>query len=97
MINLIRYIAQTIPANEVGIPTSVKGDLSTLDGILSAVYTVAGIICIIVIVVAGYMYTTSAGNASSVTKAKNAILFAVIGLVVIIIAFGITRFITGRF
>lgn len=68
-----------------------------LNTALNSVYMVAGIVAVIVIIIAGYMYVTSQGDSSAVTKAKNAILYAVIGLVVIILAFAITWFVIGRF
>jgi hypothetical protein len=43
------------------------------------------------------MYATSAGDSGRVTKAKNALTYAIIGLVVVLLAFTITQFITGRF
>jgi Ni,Fe-hydrogenase I cytochrome b subunit len=64
---------------------------------LVPVYTWAGIICVVVIIVAGYFYVISAGNASNVKRAKDAILGAVIGLIVILAAFIITQFVAGRF
>jgi hypothetical protein len=70
---------------------------AVLSSTLNTVYFVAGIIAVIVIIVAGYMYVVSAGDSAAVTKAKNAILYAVIGLVVIILAFAITWFVVGRF
>jgi len=68
-----------------------------LNTALNSVYMVAGIVAVIVIIIAGYMYVTSQGDSAAVTKAKNAILYAVIGLVVIILAFSITWFVIGRF
>lgn len=94
---IIQLLAQTIDAHELGIPTVAKGGSATLDGILTTIYTVAGLIAVVVIIIAGYMYTTSAGNASAVVKAKNAILYSVIGIIVIILAFTITRFVEGKF
>lgn len=87
--------AQTLNANELNIPT-ISGDAG-IAGILSIVYLVAGIIAVIVIVIAGYMYTTSGGDAGAVKKAKNMILYSVVGIVVIGLAFVITQFVAGRF
>jgi len=64
---------------------------------LNTIYLVCGILAVIVIVVAGYFYVTSSGNASTVEKAKNAILYSVVGLIVILLAFAITWFVIGRF
>jgi len=74
----------------------LSGDMLLQNG-LNLTYFIAGIIAIIVIVVGGIMYTTSGGDSSSVTKAKNLILYSVVGLVLILAAFGITNFVIGRF
>lgn len=80
--------------NKVDLP-KLSAD-SALHTILTTVYTVAGIICVLVIIAAGFMYVTSAGNAAAVKKAKDAIFGAVIGIIIIMLAFAITAFITGR-
>lgn len=64
--------------------------------LLSAVYWIAGVVSVIVIVLAGMSYATSGGDAGKVAKAKNSILYGVIGLVIVIMAFVITNFIIGR-
>lgn len=85
-----------INPSEIGL-TATKGADTLLQNVLNAAYLWAGIICVIVIIVAGFYYVTAAGNAQAITKAKNAIFGAVIGLVVIILAFAITAFVVGRF
>lgn len=77
-----------------GIITTGPGTILT--NVLNAAYLWAGIICVIIIVVGGFMYVTSSGDASRVMKAKNAIFGAVIGIVVILLAFAITNFVIGR-
>ena len=52
---------------------------------------------VIVIIIGGFMYITSAGNTDRIKTAKNAILYSVIGLVVVITAFIITRYVIGVF
>jgi hypothetical protein len=64
---------------------------------LNIMYFLLGAIAVIIIIVAGIMYATSAGDSGRVTKAKNALTYAIIGLVVVLLAFTITQFITGRF
>jgi hypothetical protein len=64
---------------------------------LDIVYFIAGIVAVIVIIIAGFSYVTSGGQSANVTKAKDTILYAVVGLVVIILAFVITQFVIGRF
>jgi len=97
--NLFRLLAATqqINPNSIGIADPVKNANTALAGVLTTVYTWAGIICVIVIIAAGFLYTTSAANASTTKRAKDAIIGAVIGLVIIIMAFTITQFVIGRF
>jgi len=52
---------------------------------------------VIVIIISGFMFVTAGSDSNTVTKSKNAILYSVIGLVVIMSAFVITQFIIGRF
>ncbi|MNQ27269.1 hypothetical protein D3C85_405240 [compost metagenome] len=91
----MKNFAQTLEADKLNIPT-ISGDAG-IAGILSIVYFVAGIIAVIVIIIAGYTYTTSSGDAGAVKKAKNMILYSVVGIVVIAMAFIITQFVAGRF
>ena len=49
----------------------------------------------VVIIYGGFMYTTSAGDSNKVTKAKNAIMYGIIGLVVAMLAFAIVNFVIG--
>ena len=56
-----------------------------------------GIVCVGMIVMAGARYASSGGDAALITKAKNTILYAVIGLVVAILAYAIVNFVVGMF
>lgn len=98
--NILHFFAQTLTPGtgqgQVNIPT-VQADSATLANLLGTVYGIAGTVCVIIVIIAGYMYVTSAGNSAQTVKAKNAILYAVIGLVIILLAFVITQFVLGRF
>jgi hypothetical protein len=56
----------------------------------------AGIAAVIVIVVAGFMYVTSAGDAKATGQAKNAIIFALVGVAVIVFARTIIAFVISK-
>ncbi len=92
---LLLQVAQKIDAGSVGIPTG--GGDALLTNILNLVYFIAGAVAVVVIVVAGLMYTLSGGDSARVTKAKNMLLYSVVGLVVVISAFAITNFVIGKF
>jgi hypothetical protein len=48
------------------------------------------------IIVAGFRYITSGGKQESVTGAKNTILYAVIGLIIVALAQIIVRFVLNK-
>jgi len=58
---------------------------------------ILGAIAVIMIVVGGIRYTTSNGEASAITGAKNTILYSVVGLVVAILAYAIVNFVLSAF
>jgi len=91
--NILNRLALT--ANDVNIPEMTSEHL--VNNILNLVYFIAGITAVIIIVIAGLSFVTSAGDAAKVKKARAAILDASIGLVVIMAAFTITYFVIGRF
>jgi heme/copper-type cytochrome/quinol oxidase subunit 2 len=57
--------------------------------IFDVVYAVALVVGIIYAVVAGFKYTTAAGDASKVSEAHRSLLYAMIGIGVVIIADGV--------
>lgn len=69
--------------------TKINNIVHTIVNLLSAV---VGIVAVIMIIVGGFRYITSGGNDTSVTSAKNTILYAIIGLVVVALAQLIVRF-----
>jgi|GEM_PF-403706 len=57
---------------------------------------VVGVVSVIMIIYGGFRYITSGGESNSVSSAKNTILYAIIGLVIVALAQTIVRFILGR-
>lgn len=73
----------------------VQANSTTLDMILNVVYMVAGALAVIFIIIGGIHYITSAGEPGKITKAKNTIIYAIIGLIIVILAFAITNYVIG--
>ena len=71
----------------------VNGLITTVINIFSLV---VGIVAVIMIIVGGLKYITSGGDSGNVTGAKNTILYAVIGLVVVALAQFIVKFVLGK-
>lgn len=75
-----------------GCPGNPNSDLSTvIKNILNAIIGVAGIVSVIYIIIGGVQYMTSSGDAAKTQKAKNTILYAVIGLIVCALSFAIVN------
>lgn len=66
---------------------------NTAKNVINTILAIMGVAATVVIIVAGIMMTTSAGDAAKVKKAKNAIIFAAIGLVITIGASLIVNFV----
>ena len=73
--------------------TQLNNLVHTIINILSAV---VGIIAVIMIIIGGLRYITSGGSDTSVTGAKNTILYAVIGLIIVALAQLIVRFVLNK-
>jgi ABC-type Fe3+ transport system permease subunit len=56
-----------------------------------------GAIAVVMIVIGGIRYATSNGEQSAISSAKNTILYAVIGLIVAILAYAIVNFVITQF
>lgn len=68
---------------------------NTVGNIIQAVIGILGLACVVIIIIGGIGYMTSSGDAGKVKKAKDTILYGVIGMVICILAFAITTFIIG--
>ena len=66
---------------------------ATLQNIVAVIAIIAGAIAVLIIVLAGLRYITSRGNPNETAKAKDAIIYAVVGLIIIISAFSIVNYV----
>ncbi len=64
----------------------------TIRNVINVISIIAGAVAVIMIVWGGFRYITSGGNAETVKSARNTILYALIGLVIIAFAQVIVRF-----
>lgn len=72
---------------------TVNNIITTVINIFSLV---VGVISVIMIIIGGLKYITSGGDSGNVTGAKNTILYAIIGLVVVALAQIIVLFVLSR-
>ena len=95
MSNILTHLAaNTMDIKEVGTKYGSSSSLqNTIIAIINAVVGVLALICVIVIIVGGVNYMTSAGDPGKVKKAKDTILYGVIGLIICVLAFAIVNFV----
>ena len=62
-------------------------------GIINGIVGILGVVAAIFIVVGGVNYMTSQGDTGKTKKAKDTILYAVIGLIIAVLAFAIVNFV----
>ena len=80
--------------------TPPAGSKTTVDTVVAAAIdifsVVVGVIAVIMIIVGGLKYVMSSGDSNNITSAKNTILYAIIGLVVVAMAQVIVRFVVSK-
>jgi hypothetical protein len=73
--------------------TDEKGFAGVIGKYLGIVLSFVGILFLMLMIYGGYMWMTAAGNDQQVEKSKTIIINAVIGLAVVVSAYGITNFV----
>ena len=77
---------------------AAKDDAPTLiKNVINILLYLVGIIAVIAIIIGGIRYVTSNGDSGATKSAKDTVLYAVIGLVVAILAFAIVNFVVTAF
>lgn len=68
----------------------------TITFIINLFSVIVGVVAVIMIIYAGFKYITSGGDSGKVTSAKNTIVYAAIGLVIVALAQFIVKFVLGK-
>lgn len=64
--------------------------------VIQIALSLIGMICMMLVVTAGYWYLTSHGESDKIEKAKHTLSSAIIGLAITLAAYGITAFVSKR-
>lgn len=67
-----------------------------VQAILGTVYLVAGIVAVLAIIIGAVRFMAANGEAAKVATAKNVISYAVVGLVVVLMAAAMTNWVIGQ-
>lgn len=74
----------------------VSGNHGLLLKIIRLVGMIAGVAAVIMIIIGGFQYLVSSGDATKAASARNTLIFAVIGLLVVILAASILSFVINK-
>jgi hypothetical protein len=74
----------------------INGDGGVIADVANLLALAGGVIAVFIIVIAGITMMTSGGDAGKVSSSRNAIIYAAVGLVVIVLARTIVVFIFDR-
>lgn len=73
------------------------GNSNFVRNVVNTLLYLLGAAAVIVIIIGGITYATANGDAGRIKQAKNIIMYAVIGLGLAIMAWGIVAFVVGAF
>ena len=86
-------LASCTKLNNTANTNDLMGQANT---IINVVIGVIGFVAVAFIIFGGFQYTTSAGDPGKVKKAKDTILYGIIGLVVAMLAYAIVNFVLSN-
>ncbi len=92
--SLISFAAGVIPASEIDNLPNANQDAVAEVVRLASVF--GAVIAVIVVIVAGIQFTLSGGDPGKVATARNAIIYALVGLAICVFAITITSFVIGK-
>ena len=79
------------------VPTDLVGDGGIFQTVTNVLLFIIGAIAVIMLIIGGIRYTTSNGDSNQVSAAKNTILYAIIGIIVAILAYAAVNFVIAAF
>ena len=77
--------------------TELFGQTGIFRTITNVLLFILGAISVIMIIIGGLRYVISGGNSTAVTAAKNTILYAIVGVIVALLAYAIINFVLDSF
>jgi len=68
-----------------------------VNSLVNTLLYIVGAISVVAIIIGGVMFVTSGGSSANVAKAKNTVTYAVVGLVVSVLAYAIVNWVVKLF
>lgn len=79
-------------------PGGLSSNLTkSVQGIINVLIGIIGVVAVIMLIIGAFQFVVSSGNSDATKKAKDTILFAIIGIVVALLSFAIINFVLAQF
>ena len=88
-----QYLSAT-PCGSTGLP-AVGASSNQLGHILTIAFATLAAVAVLFIIIGGFRFVISSGDPEDMSKAKNTIIYSVVGLVIVLTAGGIVSFVLG--
>ncbi len=73
------------------------GEAGTFRTLTNVLLFIIGAVSVIMLIIGGLRYVVSGGDSTAVQGAKNTILYAIVGIIVAILAYAVVSFVIGSF
>lgn len=83
----------TTVGTSIGVDATTNTLPELIGNIIAVLLSVLGIIFVVLVVYAGFLYLTAAGDDTKVKKAKTLLTQSIIGLIIIVAAYAIAAFV----
>ena len=88
-----KVVSDLTKCNDLKDGANTNDLMGTVNTIINVIIGVIGFVAVVVIILGGVSYTTSAGDPGKVKKAKDTILYGIVGLVIALLAYAIVNFV----
>ena len=82
--------------NKVGGSGNTLDLTSVIGTIINTVLFIVGVLSVVMIIYAGIRYQTAAGEAAKIKTAQNTLTYAIVGLIIAVLAYAIVNFILSQ-
>lgn len=101
MLSILKHFAddnavKKVQDNVDALHLNSNGDLlGTIGTVINTMVGLVGVVATIMLIIGGFRYATAGANEKNVTAARNQIMYAIIGIIITLVALGITNFVLG--
>lgn len=82
--------------NQDGTTNPISGSDGVIMNITTAIAVVAGIVAVIIIIIAGFQFVLSGGDETKAANARKSILYAVAGIIFVVIAQSVVTIVINK-